>query len=123
MSNLIWEDENFYIEKHSSELPWLKLFLKEDYKEVSEIPFELKMHMYGLLEDIELALIDFYSPDKINIASFGNVLPKVHWHIIARFKNDPYFPKTTWEEPVREFNLELPDFNDFKLYLVRFLNN
>ena len=115
----IWEDENFYIEKHDSKLPWLKLFTKVDYKEINEIPFDRKMEMYGLLEDIERALIEFYNPDKINIASFGNMLPRVHWHIIARFKDDPYFPKTTWEEPVREYKLDLPLFDEFRTFLTQ----
>ena len=115
----IWEDENFYIEKHDSKLPWLKLFTKVEYKEISEIPFDTKMEMYGLLEDIERALIEFYNPDKINLASFGNMLPRVHWHIIARFKDDPYFPKTTWEEPVREYKLDLPAFDEFAKFLTQ----
>ena len=117
----IWEDKNFYIEKHNSKLPWIKLFTKVDYKEISEIPFDTKMEMYGLLEDIERALIEFYNPDKINIASFGNMLPRVHWHIIARFKEDPYFPQTTWEEPVREYNLDLPAFDEFAKFLTQSL--
>ncbi len=117
MKDTIWENEDFFILKHDSFLPWIKLFTKKEYKELSEIPFDLKIKMYGLIEDIEIALIDFYSPDKINIASFGNILPHMHWHIIARFKNDPYFPKTTWEEPIREFNLNLPPFEKFKEFL------
>ena len=56
----IWENENFYIEKHDSKLPWLKLFTKFEYKEISDIPFDMKMEMYGLLEDIERSLIEFY---------------------------------------------------------------
>jgi len=115
----IWEDANFYIEKHDSKLPWIKLFTKAEYKEINEIPFDIKMEMYGLLENIERALIEFYNPDKINLASFGNMLPRVHWHIIARFQNDPYFPKTTWEEPIRDFNLNLPSFEDFQKYLIQ----
>lgn len=30
--------------------------------------------------------------DKINIASFGNMVPQLHIHIIARFKADPAWP-------------------------------
>ena len=109
----LWQNENFYLVKHDSPLPWLKLFTQKEYKELSDIPFDIKMEMYGLIEDIEIALREFYNPDKINIASFGNMLPHMHWHIIARFKNDPYFPKTTWEEPVRDFDLDLPSFSKF----------
>ena len=112
-NNLIWENEDFFIEKHNFILPWVKLFTKKEYKELIEVPFDLKMQMYGLIEDIERVMIDFYNPTKINIASFGNIVPHLHWHIIARFKEDPYFPNTPWQEPLREANLHLPSFNEF----------
>ncbi len=115
----IWEDENFYIEKHDSKLPWLKLFTKTEFKELSQIPKKQKLRMYEMLDTIELIMLEYYKADKINLASFGNMLPRVHWHIIARFKNDPYFPKTTWEEPVREYELELPSFETFVDTLIK----
>ena len=118
----IWEDKYFYIEKHDSQLPWLKLFTQTEYKELTELPKEQKLKMYDILESIELTMLEHYKADKINLASFGNMLPRVHWHIIARFKNDPYFPKTTWEEPVREYTLELPSFEEFTKILKRRLN-
>ncbi len=109
----VWENKNFYIVKHESKLPWLKLFTKTEYKELTDIPKDIKLEMYELLEVIETALINYYNPDKINLASFGNMLPRIHWHIIARFQNDPWFPKTTWEEPPREYKLNLPNFEEF----------
>jgi len=121
-SDLIWENEHFFIKKHISTLPWVKLFTKKEYKELIEVPFDLKMQMYGLIEDIERVMIDFYNPTKINIASFGNIVPHLHWHIIARFKDDPYFPRTTWQEPIREFNLKLPPFEEFAKLLSTTLN-
>ncbi len=113
MQDIFWKNENFFIQKHISNLPWIKLFTNTKYKEITELPYDLKMQMYALLEIIEKTMIEFYNPKKINIASFGNMLPHLHWHIIARFKDDPYFPKTTWEEPIREFTLNLPEFEDF----------
>ncbi len=123
MDNIIWENENFFIQQHDSPLPWVKLFTKKIYKELSDIPFDIKLEMFGLIEEIERALREFYNPDKINIASFGNMLPHMHWHIIARFQNDPYFPKTTWEEPVRDFLLDLPKFSKFEKFLQERLSD
>jgi diadenosine tetraphosphate (Ap4A) HIT family hydrolase len=34
--------------------------------------------------------------DKINIAAIGNVVPQLHVHIVARWKNDPLWPKPVW---------------------------
>ena len=34
---------------------------------------------------VESAIKIFYNPDKINLASLGNLTPHVHWHVIPRF--------------------------------------
>jgi diadenosine tetraphosphate (Ap4A) HIT family hydrolase len=34
--------------------------------------------------------------DKLNIAALGNVVPQLHVHIIARFRNDAIWPKVVW---------------------------
>ncbi len=35
-------------------------------------------------------------PTKINLASLGNVVPHLHWHIIARFDWDSHYPDPVW---------------------------
>ena len=55
----------------------------------------------------------FYNPDKINIASFANYVPRVHFHIQARFKNDSFFPESMWGKKQRNADLNLPNFNEF----------
>lgn len=45
---------------------------------------------------VEGALRRVFSPDKINLASLGNVTPHLHWHVIPRFKTDAAFPKPIW---------------------------
>jgi len=44
----------------------------------------------------ETALRQLYRPDKVNLASLGNVVPHVHWHVIARFVDDAHFPDPIW---------------------------
>ncbi|MDD4885304.1 MAG: HIT family protein [Thiomonas sp.] len=41
-------------------------------------------------------------PDKINLASLGNVVPHLHWHVIARWRWDAYWPQSAWSAPQRE---------------------
>jgi len=50
----------------------------------------------------EAALRQLYRPDKINLASLGNVVPHVHWHVIARFADDAHFPDAIWAAPRRQ---------------------
>lgn len=41
-------------------------------------------------------------PVKINLASLGNLVPHLHWHVIARFADDRHFPQPVWAAPQRE---------------------
>ena len=109
----IYESKTIKIEVEKSEIPWLKIFTQKPYKEMSEVPGNVKIEIYGLLDYIEKKMLDYYKPKKINIASFGNYMPHVHWHIMARFEEDSYFPEPMWGEKQRESTLSLPTLEDF----------
>lgn len=111
--SVIYENSNIKIAIEKSEVPWLKIFTQHPYKEMSEVPPEVKFEIYTLLDIIEKEMLSYYSPKKINIASFGNYMPHVHWHIMARFEEDSYFPEPMWGKKQREANLDLPDFESF----------
>lgn len=51
---------------------------------------------------VEQALRAALAPTKINLATLGNVVPHVHWHVIARFDWDSHFPNPVWGERRRE---------------------
>lgn len=89
-------------------MPWLKLFVRRSVREFSDCSAEEKRAVWQALDVIEREMLAYYRPEKINIASFGNMLPQVHWHIMARFKEDSYFPESMWGEKQREGNLDLP---------------
>jgi diadenosine tetraphosphate (Ap4A) HIT family hydrolase len=110
---IIYEDNELYIEKESSEIPWLKIFTKEPYKELGDIPKELRIKLWEVYDIIEIEMKNYYNPAKINMASFGNMLPRVHIHVMARFKDDSYFPNPMWGEKLREAELNLPDEKEF----------
>ncbi|MDE2600625.1 MAG: HIT family protein [Rhodocyclaceae bacterium] len=50
----------------------------------------------------ERALRETVAPDKINLASLGNVVPHLHWHVIPRWRNDSRFPRPIWATALRE---------------------
>jgi diadenosine tetraphosphate (Ap4A) HIT family hydrolase len=41
-------------------------------------------------------------PDKVNLASLGNVVPHLHWHVIPRFRDDAHFPNPIWGTSLRQ---------------------
>jgi diadenosine tetraphosphate (Ap4A) HIT family hydrolase len=51
---------------------------------------------------VETALREVLQPQKINLASLGNMVPHLHWHLIPRFTDDAHFPNPVWAQPMRE---------------------
>lgn len=41
-------------------------------------------------------LEEVYAADKLNVAALGNVVSQLHVHHIARYRNDPVWPKPIW---------------------------
>ena len=50
---------------------------------------------------VEQILRSELQPLKINLAALGNMVPHLHWHVIARFEWDSHFPAPVWAAPVR----------------------
>lgn len=113
MQIIIYEDEELYIEKEESEIPWLKIFTKEPYRELGDVPKTLRLRLWNIYDIIEEEMRAYYNPTKINMASFANMLPRVHIHVMARFNSDSYFPNPMWGEKLREADLTLPDEEKF----------
>lgn len=110
---IIYEDNELYIEKEQSEIPWLKIFTKEPYKELGDVPKELRTRLWEIFDVIESEMKNYYNPKKINMASFANMLPRVHIHVMARFEEDSHFPNPMWGEKLRESKLTLPNEEEF----------
>ncbi|MFY9142426.1 HIT family protein [Sulfuricurvum sp.] len=110
---MIYSNPLIYIEIHESEIPWLKIFTHTPHKEFSECSSEEKKAIWLCLDIIEKEMLAYFKPDKINIASFGNMLPRVHWHIMGRFENDSYFPEPMWGVKQREGSLKTAPMEPF----------
>ena len=55
---------------------------------------------------VEESVRQMMNPDKINLASLGNAVPHLHWHIIPRWFDDSYFPVPIWGQRQREISAE-----------------
>ena len=117
----IYEDKDFYIEVEESSIPWLKIFTKEPFRELSEMESFQRIQLFEMANTIEKEMLAYYQPTKINIASFANMLPRVHIHVMARFKEDSHFPNPMWGEKLREGDLKLPNEQEFYKRVIRAL--
>jgi len=118
----VYENKLIRIEIEESEIPWLKIFAQQECKEMTDCDAKTKQQIWSLLDLIETEMLDYYQPEKINIASFANYLPLVHWHIMARFKEDSFYPEPMWGSKQREANLDLPSMDVFIEKLLIKLN-
>jgi diadenosine tetraphosphate (Ap4A) HIT family hydrolase len=42
------------------------------------------------------------APDHFNVASLGNIVPHLHWHLVPRYKSDPRWGAPIWLADARE---------------------
>lgn len=103
--------------KHESTIPWVKIFSTHPYKELSDCDPKTKEFLFTCMDICERTMIEFYAPEKINIAMFGNYLPHLHIHVMARFKDDSHFPEPMWGEKQRDSKLILPPFTEYETLL------
>jgi diadenosine tetraphosphate (Ap4A) HIT family hydrolase len=61
-----------------------------------------RSHLMQTVAKVETLMRHALQPTKVNLASLGNVVPHLHWHVIARFADDSHFPNPIWGQAVRE---------------------
>ena len=113
MDNIIYYNNLIKVEIEPFEIPWLKIFTVDNIKEFSFCSREIQLEILEVLNIIEIEMLYYFKPTKINIASFGNYIPHVHFHIQSRFEKDSFFPEPTWGKKQREFNITLPNLDIF----------
>ena len=92
-----------------------RLIWRAHVAEFSELSAAQRSDCIEAVNVIEQVLRQALQPTKINLASLGNVVPHLHWHVIARFNWDSHFPNPVWgaalrtlEGPSAEARLALP---------------
>jgi len=65
-------------------------------REMTDLAVPDRDHLMGVVWAVEGALRARLSPDKMNLASLGNAVPHMHWHVIPRFAGDSHFPQPVW---------------------------
>ena len=73
-----------------------RLIWQTHVAEFSELTAAERAGSMEAVAAIERVLIARLQPDKINLASFGNMVPHLHWHVMARFAWDSHYPQPLW---------------------------
>lgn len=70
--------------------------------EWTDLPPPDRSHIMQAVAKVEGVLREGLKPTKVNLASLGNVVPHLHWHVIARFDWDARWPAPVWAPKQRE---------------------
>lgn len=73
-----------------------RLVWNDHVREFSDLAPADRTECMELLVSIETRLRQHLQPTKVNLASLGNAVPHLHWHVIARFDWDSHFPGAVW---------------------------
>ncbi len=65
-------------------------------KEMTDLTSSDRRHLMNVTFAVELALRRLCAADKVNLASLGNQVQHLHWHVIARHRGDRHFPAPIW---------------------------
>lgn len=77
--------------------PWLVLVpRREDIVEIFQLPRIDQQQLLDEIAQISSAMAGHFRADKMNVAALGNVVPQLHVHIIARYRDDAAWPKPVW---------------------------
>lgn len=69
--------------------------------EMTDLPPSDRSLLMRAVCQVEAALREVMQPQKVNLASLGNMVPHLHWHVIPRYANDAHFPAPVWARSMR----------------------
>jgi diadenosine tetraphosphate (Ap4A) HIT family hydrolase len=101
---LLWRgDDCRVILVENADLPgFCRVIWNRHVAEMSDLSYGEREHLMGLVFAIEAAVRHVMEPDKINLASLGNHVAHLHWHVIPRYQDDAYFPGSVWSTKTQE---------------------
>ncbi len=92
---VIWVDEPAYP-------GFCRVILDAHVREMTDLSAHDQQRLMSVVFAVESVVREVCRPDKINLASLGNMVPHVHWHVIPRWEGDRCFPDAIWAAARRE---------------------
>ncbi|BAV33457.1 histidine triad (HIT) protein [Sulfuricaulis limicola] len=95
---VLWQDERCrVILVDDADYPgFCRVIWSGHVKEMTDLTEPEQVRLMAVVFSVEKVLKEVLRPDKINLASLGNQVPHLHWHVIPRFADDAHFPDPVW---------------------------
>ncbi len=90
---------------NNSLFPWVILVPKKNnLREIIDLSKDEQIILMEEIDSVSKAMIQIFSPDKLNIAALGNIVEQLHIHIIARYKHDIAWPQPVFGNKQQEYS-------------------
>lgn len=102
--NVVWKNKELRVIQVDDPLfpGYFRVIWNKHIAEMSDLTDDERQLLEKVLLTVEKVVREQMQPDKINWAQFGNMVPHLHWHIIARYRDDSHFPESIWGLKQRE---------------------
>lgn len=100
---LLWQDQWLRV-VHVAERGYpgfCRVIWKTHAREMTDLSEIDRLHLMEVVFAVESVVREHLQPLKMNLASLGNHVPHLHWHVIPRFADDPHYPEPVWASPLR----------------------
>jgi diadenosine tetraphosphate (Ap4A) HIT family hydrolase len=91
----VWRDLRLLLHR-DAHVRWLILVPETSATEWHELPGPARDRLAAAASALSAMLTADVACDKVNIAAIGNMVPQFHFHVIGRFRTDPYWPGVVW---------------------------
>ena len=101
---LLWESEDCCVVRvEDPHYPgFCRVIWNTHVREMTDLDSDRREFFMAVVFAVESVVRTLFRPDKINLASLGNMVPHLHWHVIPRYTDDAHFPAPVWAASVRE---------------------
>ena len=101
---LIWQDALCRVVRvdDADYAGFCRVILNRHVKEMTDLNARERECLMSVVFIVERAIREILQPEKINLASLGNMTPHLHWHVIPCYKQDKTFPNPIWGRSRRE---------------------
>lgn len=87
--------------------PWLILVpRKNNLREIIDLSEEDRAVLMCEISLVSRVMQDIFKPDKLNVATLGNIVPQLHVHVIARYEEDSAWPDAVFGKGSVEYDEE-----------------
>jgi diadenosine tetraphosphate (Ap4A) HIT family hydrolase len=120
---VLWADRHcrVILVGHPDHPALCRVIWQRHVREMTDLRAAQRAHVLRVVLAVEKALRRLARPVKINLASLGNQVPHLHWHVVPRFRDDAHFPDSVWSARRRRGSRHAVDATELAQSLRRLL--